>query len=179
MKHRSARIGENVTIGHGVVIDEDVIIGNDVFIGHNSVIRNGVTLGRGVVVGHLVVIEQMTSIEKNTVVQSQCHITAHATIGANVFFGAAVVCLNEWTISKWRNDRIKQVLKGPVIKDWCRIGTRSLIMPGVTIGEHAIIGAGAIITKNVAPYEKWYGECARCRGMSDEYELIGRRDDPC
>ena len=55
------------------------------------------------------------------------------------------------------------------IKDWAYIGAYSQIMPGVTIGEGAIVAAGSIVTKSVAPYTIVGGNPAKLIGTIDEY----------
>jgi acetyltransferase-like isoleucine patch superfamily enzyme len=48
-----------------------------------------------------------------------------------------------------------------VLEDGCDIGTGAIILPGVRIGEGAIIGAGAVVTCDIPPYEVWAGVPAR------------------
>lgn len=169
---QNCKVGTNVTIGHGVIIDDGSVIGNDVFIGHNTVIRSGVKIGHGCVIGHLVLIERDTFIGRMTTIQSQCHITAEAEIGERVYFGPCVTIINEWKITKHRHHVTPQDLKGPKIGDGARIGTQSLIMPGVSIGINAMIGAGSVITKDVGEREIWRGPQALKVGMVLKEELI-------
>lgn len=56
-----------------------------------------------------------------------------------------------------------------VIEDWAYIGAFSQIMPGVTIGEGALVAAGSIVTKSVAPRTVVGGNPARVIGTIDEY----------
>jgi len=171
MIHENCKIGVGVKIGHGVVIDEGCIIGDNVFIGHNTIIREHCRIQSNVVIGHLCLIEKMTKIGYGTVVQSQCHITAMADIGERCYFGPSVTIINEWRISKWRNRVMKQELRGPKIGQGCRIGAKSLIMPGVVIGENAVVGAGSTITKDIADREIWIGPQAEMKGMVPENEF--------
>ena len=55
------------------------------------------------------------------------------------------------------------------IEDWCYIGSESLIMPGVTIGEGALVAAGAVVTKSVPSYMVVGGNLARVLCTVDEY----------
>ncbi|NCO95922.1 MAG: N-acetyltransferase, partial [Armatimonadetes bacterium CG_4_9_14_3_um_filter_66_14] len=48
-----------------------------------------------------------------------------------------------------------------VIEDGCDIGVGTVILPGVTIGEGSIVGAGAVVTRNVAPYSVYAGVPAK------------------
>lgn len=54
-----------------------------------------------------------------------------------------------------------QIAQPVIIEDNCMIGSRCYIMPGVTIGEGAVIHAGSLVTKNVGAYEIWAGMPAR------------------
>jgi len=157
--HWSVKFGKNVKIGSGVVIDELVEIGDDVFIGHNTVIRNNVKIGNRSVVGHLVVIESDTIIGNYVTIQSQCHITKNAVIKDKVFFGPKAMCINTYHISHGRN--FKPKLKGPVIGYGARIGSGSVIMPGVKIGRETEIGANATVTKDCDPFWVYIGSPAK------------------
>lgn len=170
--HPTAQIGRNVTLGFGVVIDDGVVIEDDVQIWHHCVIRSNTILRKGVIVGHLTLIERDTEIGEETVVHSQAHITAEAKIGKKIFFGPKVTCINERHITKFRHDVIPQKLEGPVIEDFCRIGTGALLLPGVWIGHNAIVGAGALVTKDIPPKQIWIGHPAKYWGMVKEEEIL-------
>lgn len=49
----------------------------------------------------------------------------------------------------------------PIIKDWCWIGTHSILLGDITIGEHSIIGAGSVVVKDVPPYSVVAGNPAK------------------
>jgi acetyltransferase-like isoleucine patch superfamily enzyme len=56
---------------------------------------------------------------------------------------------------------IKEKEQGVVLKKYCYIGANSLILPGVTIGEYSIVGAGSVVTKNIPSFSLAYGVPAR------------------
>ena len=62
-----------------------------------------------------------------------------------------------------------------VIEDWAYIGNYSQIMPGVTIGKGALVAAGSIVTKSVAPYTVVGGNPARYICTTDEYYERNKR----
>ena len=155
----STKFGKNVRIGEHVIIDGGCEIGDNVFIGHNTVIRNNVKIGARSVIGHLVMIESDTTIGEYVTIQSQCHITKFATIEDNVFFGPKAMCINTYHISHGRDFEPK--LQGPIIRFGCRIGSGSVIMPGVEIGREAEIGANSTVTKNCDPYYVYIGSPAK------------------
>jgi acetyltransferase-like isoleucine patch superfamily enzyme len=165
-----ARIGKNVRIGEGTVIESGCSIGDNVFIGHNSILRNNVTVGNDSIIGHLVMIEADAWIGKKTTIQSQCHITKYARIDDHVFIGPKAMLINTQKISHGRN--FKPELKGPHINFAARIGSGSIVMPGVIVGKNATVGAGAVVTKNVPDYEIWFGNPARFQYLISKNEVL-------
>lgn len=86
-------------------------------------------------------------IGKNVEIGKGCNIQAHVTIsngtkiGNGVFIAPGVQIYND----KYMNG----LLQPPIIEDYCRIGGGTKILPGVTIGKNAFIGADSLITKDV------------------------------
>lgn len=166
----NCKIGKNVRLGEGVVIDDGCEIGDNVFIGHYTVLRDKVTIGDNSIIGHLVMIESETWIGKFTTIQSQCHITKFARIDDHVFFGPKAMLINTQKISHGRN--FEPELKGPHINFAARIGSGSIVMPGVIIGKNSVVGAGAVVTKNVPDFEIWFGNPARFQYLVSKSEIL-------
>jgi acetyltransferase-like isoleucine patch superfamily enzyme len=71
-------------------------------------------------------------------------------IGKNVNFSSEVMI---WTAQHdWRDPKFGTVFKRVMIGDYAWLGPRCIILPGVTVGEGAVIAAGAVVTKDVEPY---------------------------
>lgn len=64
-----------------------------------------------------------------------------------------------------------------IIEDWAYIGSFSQIMPGVTIGEGALVAAGSVVTKSVAPHTVVAGNPARVICTTEEYYERNKRFD--
>ena len=164
------RFGKGVKLGFNVVIDGVVTIGDNVFIGHNTVIRSGVEIGNNTVIGHLVMIESDTKIGDFVTIQSQCHITKLATIHSRVFMGPKAMCINTHNISHGRKFEVK--LEGPTIQYGARIGSGAIVMPGIIIGNEAVLGAGAVATKDIPAFQIWMGIPAKYGKNVPEEEML-------
>ena len=111
-------------------------------IGDDCNIATFVEIGKGVVIGN------------NCSIQSFCYIPENIFIGNNVFIGPGVIFTND----KYPPSDKKEWKKYyTVIEDGVSIGARSVILPGVRIGNKARIGAGSVVTKNVEPGKLVYG----------------------
>lgn len=102
-----------------------------------------------------------------------CHITRNLTIqcagyieiGKDVLIASNVLIIDyNHGSDPEKSDYLQQnlLVKSVVIGDACWIGQNVIILPGVTIGEHSIIGAGSIVTKSVPPYSIAVGNPAKC-----------------
>lgn len=91
-------------------------------------------------------------IGDNSVINTRCHLDSRGgiIIGSNVAIASDVIILTaDHDLSTVEFvGRSKQVL----INDFVWIGTRATILPGINLGEGAVVGAGSVVTKNVDPY---------------------------
>jgi acetyltransferase-like isoleucine patch superfamily enzyme len=95
---------------------------------------------------------QKLSIGANTTIGHGAVLDARAglTIGSCVNFSSEVMV---WTSQHdYRCQDFSVIRKSVVIEDYAWLGPRTIVLPGVTIGEGAVVGAGAVVTKNVSPY---------------------------
>lgn len=121
-----------------------------------SVIHETAAIGEGATIHAFCWIGPQVYIGSRTKVQAYTFIPEGVTIGADCFIGPRVTFMND---------------KHPPSDDWLytvvgnhvSIGAGALILPGVTIGTGAVIGAGSIITQDVQPAQLWYGSPARWR----------------
>lgn len=133
-------IGDNFNSGHTVLIREDNKIGEDVSIGSHTVIEHHLEIQSGVR------IHSQAFVPEFTVLESGCW------IGPNVVFTNALHPLCK---------RVKDCLKGATVKKGAKIGANSTILPDMTIGEMALVGAGSVVVKNVADKTVVAGSPAR------------------
>ena len=105
----------------------------------------GCTLGEDVFVGPFVEIQKNVTIGPRTRVQSHSFICEFVQIGSDCFIGHGVMFINDKFDS---NDIHGWVCRKTVVGNGVRIGSNATILP-VEIGDNAIIGAGAVVTKDV------------------------------
>ena len=153
-------LGKNALIRSGSILYCDVIIGDDFQTGHNVVIREKTTIKDRVAVGTGTVIEGYSSIGNDVSIQSMAFIPTDTQIGDHVFIGPNTVLTND----RYPPRRIGG-MKGPVIKDGAAIGANTTILPGICIGEGALIAAGSVVTHNVQDHMLAIGSPARIKPL--------------
>lgn len=131
---QSKNIGENTNIWQYCVVLKNAVIGKNCNICSHCFIENDVVIGDNVTIKCGVQIWNGIRIEDNVF------------IGPNVTF-----CNDRYPVSKNKNFKLEPV----IIKKGASIGANSTILPGVTIGENALIAAGSIVTKDIAPNTKY------------------------
>ncbi|MDD1687671.1 acyltransferase [Methanoregula sp.] len=156
-------IGKNAILRSGTILYCDVIIGNDFQTGHNVMIREKTRIGDRVAVGTGTVIEGYTTIGNDVSIQSMAFIPTETQIGDHVFIGPNAVLTND----RYPPTRIGG-LKGPVIKNGAAIGANTTLIPGVCIGEGALVAAGAIVTRDVPDHMLAIGSPAKIRSLPKE-----------
>lgn len=146
-----AIIGKNTKVWHFCNIMESEI-GENCSFGQNVFVAKGVKLGN------------------NCRVQNNVSIYAGVTAEDNVFFGPSCVFTND------KNPRAKYSKNGKYIKTYIEegvsIGANATIVCGIKIGKHSLIGAGAVVTKDVEPYSVMVGSPAKRVKTIDEYGNI-------
>lgn len=157
-------IGSRATIRSGTIIYSDVTIGNDLRTGHNALIRENTRIGDNVLVGTGVVIDGDVRIGSNVSLQSNAYLPPKTVIESDVFVGPCVVFTNDKRMSNPQTEKAKPLLIGAVVKSGAKIGANSVILPGVEIGEHAVVGAGSVVTKDVPAGAVVFGNPAKARG---------------
>ena len=130
------------------VIAEDARIGEGTRIGNFVLIRNDTIIGRDCLIGSYVDIEGEVRIGDFVSLQSGCYLTRGVFVEDNVFCGPRIVTLNDKRICYGR-PTLSFERQAPRILRAARVGGGCVLCPGVTIGENALVGAGAVVTRDV------------------------------
>jgi acetyltransferase-like isoleucine patch superfamily enzyme len=156
-------IGKNAIIRSGTIIYCDVTIGDNFQSGHNVMIREKTKIGDRVAIGTSVIIEGTSVIGNDVSLQSMVYVPTDTVIGNHVFIGPNTVLTND----RYPPTRIGG-LKGPQIQDTAAIGANATLLPGVCIGEGALVAAGAVVTRDVPAYKLAIGAPARITELPDK-----------
>ena len=154
-----ARLGEGTIVSAGAIVFAGTQIGARVIVGDQACVRERVVLGDDVVVGRGALIENDTTVGALTKIQADAYITAYSTLEEHVFVAPCVVTTNDNFMG--RTERRHKLRRGPTIRRGARIGSGAVLCPGVEIGEEAFVGAGAVVTRDVAPRTVVVGNPAR------------------
>lgn len=143
-------------------------LGVGVQIWHLTHVRDGAVIGQGTRVGSHCVIDRDVLIGANCKIQSHAMIFRGARIHSQVFIGPGAMLLNDKHPRACRKDGKPQTdadwkCEGVTIRSRASIGAGCILMPGIEIGEGAMIGAGSIVTRDVPAWTVWHGEAARPR----------------
>lgn len=154
-KHDTAIVDE------GAVIGEGSRVWHFVHVCSGAVIGKGVSLGQNVFVGNKVTIGDYCKIQNNVSVYDNVHIEE------GVFCGPSMVFTNVYNprATVERKDEYRDTL----VKMGATLGANCTIVCGITIGEYAFIGAGAVVNKDVKPYALMVGVPARQVGWISQY----------
>jgi acetyltransferase-like isoleucine patch superfamily enzyme len=140
-------IGDRFQTGHGVLLREAGQIGNDVSLGSHTVIEHHVRIGDG------------ARIHSNAFIPEYSVIEAGAWVGPNVVLTNALYPLSAGA---------KADLRGPHLRTGAKIGANATLLPGIVIGKDALVGAGAVVVRDVPDGAVVVGNPARVvRDISD------------
>jgi len=142
--YAGSRIGAHLETGHGAVIREENRIGDDFSIWNNSTVDYGCVIGSRVRVHTGVYIAQFTVIEDD------------------VFLAPGVMIAND------RHPICRDCMRGPTIKRAARVGINATLLPEIVVGEAALVGAGAVVTRDVPARAVVVGNPARVVGTVDQ-----------
>lgn len=140
-------------------IKEDVIFGQNVTV-VQPVNLYGCTIGNDSFIGPFIEIQKNVVVGNNTKIQSHTFICEWVSIGNNCFVGHGVMFINDPFISSGPANGDKTKWRQTTIGNNVSIGSNATIMP-VTICDQVVIGAGAVVTKNIEQPGIYAGNPAR------------------
>ncbi len=141
------------------VVDRGVEIGEGSKIWHFSHILRGSRIGEGCIIGQNVMIGPDVSVGRKCKIQNNVSVYKGVTLEDEVFIGPSAVFTN--VINPRAFIERKDEFRPTLVKRGATIGANATIVCGITIGEYAMVGAGAVVTKDVPPHALVVGVPAR------------------
>jgi len=166
-------VGDGSILGTGVVLYRGLKLGRKCLVADFATVREDVTIGDRTIVGRGVTVENECTIGRFVKLESECYITAYSTIEDRVFIAPGVITSNDNFVG--RTEERKKHFKGVTVKKGGRVGAGTVILPGKTIGEDALVAAGSVVTKDVPPRKLVMGSPARVVRDVPAEQLLDRQ----
>lgn len=169
-------------------VDKDVELGKGTKVWNNSRIREKVVLGDNCIIAQNVYLDSGVRLGDNVKVQNNVSLYHEAIVKDGVFIGPHVCFTNDKVPRAVNPDGTPKgagdwEASRTVVNQGASIGANSTILPGITLGEWCMIGAGSIITKDVSPYAlmvgcpaKQVGFVCKCGERLDEKNHCSKCD---
>jgi acetyltransferase-like isoleucine patch superfamily enzyme len=159
----------NIYIHPTADVSPKAALGEGTRVWHEAQVREGAVIGRNCILGKGVYIDFGVQIGDNVKIQNRSSIYHGVTLESGVFVGPHVVLTNDLlpravnpdgelkSDADWELGRI-------VVREGASLGAGAIIVPGVTVGRWAMVGAGSVVTSDVPDYGLAYGNPARLKG---------------
>ncbi len=141
------QIGERTTVWQFAVILKNAVIGSNCNINCHTFIENDVVIG------------------DNVTVKSGVYLWDGIRVEDSVFIGPNATFVND---PYPKSKQYPSVFQQTILQKGCSIGANATILGGIEIGEHALIGAGSVVTKNVKPFALMLGNPAKQIGWVND-----------
>jgi acetyltransferase-like isoleucine patch superfamily enzyme len=153
-------IGDDVVLRSGAIIYAGVTVATGTVVGHHTLLRSNVAVGAASQLGHHLSIERECRIGDRVRMSPGTHLTAATEVAAGVFLGAGIRTINDKHLI-WRDPDHQAELAPPRFCESCKVGSGSIVLAGITIGAHALIGAGSVVTHDIPARSTAFGVPAR------------------
>lgn len=157
----------DVSIHETAIVDEGATIGAGTKVWHWVHVAGGATIGRGCSLGQGVYVGNDVTIGNNVRVQNNVSVYDAVTLEDDVFCGPSMVFTNVYNpraaVSR------KAEYRRTLVQQGATLGANCTIVCGVTLGHHAFVGAGAVVTRDVKPYALVVGSPARQIGWMSRH----------
>ena len=155
------------TVHESAIVDDGAQIGDNSRIWHFAHICGGAQIGKGCSLGQNVFVGNKVTIGDNVKVQNNVSVYDNVHLEDDVFCGPSMVFTNVYNPRSFIERKTEY--RDTLVKRGATLGANCTIVCGVTIGEYALVGAGAVINKDVKPFALMVGVPAKQIGWISKY----------
>jgi acetyltransferase-like isoleucine patch superfamily enzyme len=169
-------LGPGARLRSGTVLYEGSVIGADFQTGHNVVVREENRIGDHVAVWSNSVVDYGCVIGNRVKIHTGVYVAQFTVIEDDAFLAPGVIITNDIHPGCPES---KRCMRGPTIRRGAQIGGHVTLLPYISIGEQALIGAGSVVTKDIPARAVAYGNPARVVATIDDLDCVkGLVDKP-
>jgi UDP-3-O-[3-hydroxymyristoyl] glucosamine N-acyltransferase len=154
-----AEIGDGTLIGAYAVVYAGCQIGQRVLVADGATVREDVTVGDETIVGRGVAVENGCRVGARCKLETNAYLAAFTTVEDDVFVAPGVLTSNDAFLA--RTEARRAAFGGPTIRRSARIGVGAVILPGREVESEAVVGAGAVLTRDAEAERVHMGVPAR------------------
>jgi UDP-2-acetamido-3-amino-2,3-dideoxy-glucuronate N-acetyltransferase len=155
------------TVHPSAIVDDGAQIGEGSRVWHFVHVCGGAVIGKGCSLGQNVFVGNRVRIGNNVKIQNNVSVYDNVTLEDDVFCGPSMVFTNVYNprSAVTRKDEYRDT----VVRRGATLGANSTVVCGVTIGEYAFVGAGAVVNRDVKPFALMVGVPARQAGWMSRF----------
>ena len=157
----------NHHVHESAIVDDGAKIGNNTRVWHFVHVCSGAKIGEGCSLGQNVFVGNKVTIGNNVKVQNNVSVYDNVHIEDDVFCGPSMVFTNVYNPRSFIERKTEY--RDTLVKKGATLGANCTIVCGVTIGEYSLVGAGAVINKNVPAFALMVGVPAKQIGWISKY----------
>lgn len=157
----------NYTVHESAIVDKGASIGDSTRVWHFVHVCSGAVIGEGCSLGQNVFVGNRVTIGNNVKIQNNVSVYDNVHIEDDVFCGPSMVFTNVYNPRSFIER--KNEYRDTLIKKGATLGANCTIVCGVEIGEYSLVGAGAVINKDVPAYALMVGVPAKQIGWISKY----------
>lgn len=170
-----ALVGDNAIIGTAAVVYAGSVLGTGVLVADGAAVREDVTVGDFTIIGRNATIENKVRVGSRCKIQTNVYICAYSEIGDDCFIAPCVATSNDNYAGRWK-ERTKYY-KGVTVMNGGRIAVNATILPGRVIGPDGMVGAGAVVTRDVPDAAVVIGNPARTLRDVPENQMLKNQEE--
>ncbi len=155
----AAVIGDGVTIGTSAIVYAGCEIADGVLIADQATVREDVRIGEGTIVGRGVAIENKTTVGARCKLETNVYLCAYSRVGDDVFVAPGVLTSNDRYLG--RTEARLTAFGGPTVESRARLAVGAVLLPGTNVPSEAVVGAGAVLTRDAVEGQVHLGVPAR------------------